>query len=262
MITPMYSIFGQKAKKFFPMQAEYQAVLNQATALGFTLPDAEQQRLDNNVVYYLKREGIWSELDLLYVFQRNSFQSDFAKLNWINPSSFKLESPTPNTFTNNIGFSSGAGQYLNTGYIPSIHGIKAKLNDACYFYKATGTGTYTSVYGTRNSSGNNLWKSGAAMYFNYSTGTGALTTALTGHVFDVKNGTTQKGYNNGSLVATATKVSSSLSTVPLLLFALNNGGSVINITPAGYSKHYFGCGSSAIETRQLELWKILNNLYE
>ena len=50
---------------------DYQAVLNRATTLGYTLPSAPQQILQNQLVLDLKAGGIWDKLDTFALFATN-----------------------------------------------------------------------------------------------------------------------------------------------------------------------------------------------
>ena len=263
MISLNYTIFGASGKSH-PIQSEYQAILDKATSLGYTLPDEEQRRLDNNVIFYLKQEGLWNEMDLLYMFRRSVSLANFATLNWKNPNAFQLTSSNPNLFIDNVGFSGGVGKYLNTNYTPSVHGVKALLNNCGYFFKTNGAGTPQSVYGTRNSSNNNLWRSNSTSYLSMSTaGGGLIMSTSLGSVLDVKSGTAHKSYNNGNFVASGTFSSTTNSTFPLVLFALNNGGTIQNISTSEFFRlEYFGNGSAFLESKQLELYKILNHLFE
>jgi len=93
--------------------ADYQAVLDQASSLGYTAPSAAQQTLQNTLVTDLKTAGIWSKLDALYI-MANDGSREFGRLNWASPSNFELsELPSTPTFTLNEGFSAGNG--LDTG---------------------------------------------------------------------------------------------------------------------------------------------------
>lgn len=245
--------------KSFPIQSEYQAVLDRAIALGYTLPSKEQQRLDNNVVYYLKLEGIWNDIELLYMFKSDA--SDFTKINWKNPSSYLLTSSSPPSFETKAGWSCGTNTYWDTNYIPSTNAVKCLVNDCSVFYKNYGTGTVASIFGTRNNSGNNFWASnpGTLLHSNTISMPYALDNAS---ILSVKNGTTMNHYENGVFGTSFTYTSSSLSSVSLSIFALNNNGTIQNFNTSGSVKlSYFGLGSKNIEAKQLELYKILNNLY-
>lgn len=112
---------------------EYIAILDYATAQGFTLPSDEQQCLQNQFLIDLKVNNIWDNLDVLYVFATDGSE-DFAKINWINPGTFTPVENGTVTFTSNVGFQgNGTNGYLNTGYIPSTHAVNYLANDASAF---------------------------------------------------------------------------------------------------------------------------------
>jgi hypothetical protein len=96
----------------------YQAVLNQASTLGYTAPSAAQQTLQNTLVTDLKTAGVWSKLDALYI-MANDGSSDFGRLNWASPSAFELTNINSPTFTSNQGFTGDASQSvaIDTGII-------------------------------------------------------------------------------------------------------------------------------------------------
>jgi hypothetical protein len=97
------------------VDTSYQAVLNQASSLGYTAPSAAQQTLQNTLVTDLKTAGVWDKLDLFYVFATDG-DSDYATLNWKAPSSFQLTKTNSPTFTTNEGFAQSGTAYLDTGY--------------------------------------------------------------------------------------------------------------------------------------------------
>ena len=117
----------------FVFDADYQAVIDYASAQGYTLPSYTQQLLQNQLVINLKSLGIWSSLDLLYVFASDAGRS-FAKINWKNPSVFYCSEGNTPTFTNNIGFDfNGTNSYLDTGWIASVNGVNYTLNNSSVF---------------------------------------------------------------------------------------------------------------------------------
>lgn len=262
MITANFTIFGRSYSDSFPIQEEYQNVLNVAKDLGFNLPNDEQQRLDNNVVYYLKSINVWNELDLLYMFKRDAAGANFSKLNWKKPNSFMLSSPTPPVFEANAGWVSGTNTYFDTGYIPSVHGIKALLNDVCVFHKDSASGPVQSTFGCRNTSGNNFWASGTRTHLVSSSSGGGIVAGLKGTSFNIKNGTTHNNYVNGQLNLSGNYTSTNLPTVSLLLFALKNNTTIQNFNVAGNVRlEFFGIGSKQLEVHQNEIYKILNHIY-
>jgi hypothetical protein len=95
--------------------ADYQAVLDEASTLGYTAPSAAQQTLQNTLVEDLKTAGVWSKLDALYI-MANDGSREFGSLNWASPSAFALSEVSSPTFTSNEGFTgNGSSSTLDTG---------------------------------------------------------------------------------------------------------------------------------------------------
>ena len=65
-------------KKF---DSDYQAVLDFATSEGDTLPSANQQILQNQVVLSLKDKGLWNKKDVFGLFATDG-NVDFALICW------------------------------------------------------------------------------------------------------------------------------------------------------------------------------------
>ena len=128
------------------IDADYQAVLDRSTALGYQAPKADQQALQNTLLKSLKTAGIWDKLDLFYVFASDG-DSDFATLNWKAPSNFRISKVSSPTFTTDTGFSgNGTSSYLDTDYIPT--------NDATHYSQdAASFGFFISSLGSSSASG-------------------------------------------------------------------------------------------------------------
>jgi hypothetical protein len=133
--------------------ADYQAVLNYATAQGYTLPSSSQQLLQEQLLKDLKSGGIWSKLDTFAVFATDG-NSDFALIDWKRLSQYTaVNSPT---FTTNGGFTgNGTSSYIDTNFNPSVGTNKYLLNNAGrFFWVDNRTGTTwegTSTGATNNS---------------------------------------------------------------------------------------------------------------
>ena len=127
---------------------DYQAVLDQASSLGYTPPSAAQQTLQNTLVTDLKTAGVWDKLDVFYVFATDG-DSDYATLNWKTPTSFQTTKVNSPTFTTNQGFAGdGSSAYLDTNWNPSTQGINYTQNDACFgVYRNNNINTSTRVMG-------------------------------------------------------------------------------------------------------------------
>jgi len=133
-----FSGYGLISAELDDFDPDYQAVLNYATAQGYTLPSESQILLQNQLVLDLKGDSIWSLLDVFYVYATNG-DSDFAKINWKNPNAnFASEVNSP-TFTIDKGFNgNGSTSYLDTNFSPSTHGSNFTQNDASWFAWAEG----------------------------------------------------------------------------------------------------------------------------
>lgn len=114
------------------VDADYQAVLDRSTALGYTAPSAAQQTLQNTLVTDLKTAGVWDKLDVFYVFATDG-DSDYATLNWKAPSSFQLTKTNSPTFTTNEGFAQSGTASLDTGFILDTNGTNFTQDDAGVF---------------------------------------------------------------------------------------------------------------------------------
>lgn len=110
----------------------YQAVLNRATALGYSLPSTAQQRKHNLMVVKLINAGAWPLLDLFYV-PLNDSGSNFSRINWKDPSNFLLTLNGSITHTSNQGYVGATASYINTGWNPSTNGVNYTQNSASVF---------------------------------------------------------------------------------------------------------------------------------
>jgi hypothetical protein len=114
------------------LDADYYAVLARGTTLGYTLPDATLQVKQNATVISLKSAGIWTKLDILYLFATNN--SNMATLNFKAPSSHQVTLVNSPSFTVSQGFKGNAStSYLNTNFNPATSGVQYTLNNASRF---------------------------------------------------------------------------------------------------------------------------------
>lgn len=114
------------------MDADYKAILDYATAQGYTLPSASQRLLQEQLLIDLKAAGVWSKLDTFAVLATDG-NSDFALIDWKRLSQYTaVNSPT---FTTNGGFTgNGTSSYIDTNYNPSTSAVNYKLDDASRIY--------------------------------------------------------------------------------------------------------------------------------
>jgi len=132
--------------------ADYQAVLDRSTALGYTAPSPAQQTLQNTLVTDLKTAGVWDKLDVFYVFATDG-DSNFATLNWKAPSSHQVTKVSSPTFTADSGFSGdGSTAYLDTNFSIANDATNYTQNNASAFTYFVSDLSQTDfvAYGARN----------------------------------------------------------------------------------------------------------------
>jgi hypothetical protein len=110
----------------------YQAVLDYATGLGYTLPSLGQQIKQNKLLSDLKIAGIWNKLDTFGVFATDG-SSDFALIDWKKLALYtQFNSPT---FSTNGGFTgNGTSSYISTNFNPTIGTNNYVLDNASRFF--------------------------------------------------------------------------------------------------------------------------------
>lgn len=137
-VTSSRPIVGSSGPVYDP---DYQAVLNYATSLGYTLPSVAQRAKQNQLMLDLKAGGIWSKLDTLRVYA-NDGGANFALIDWKRLAlCTAVNSPT---FTTNSGYSfNGTSSYIDSGFNPNT---PAGLNN--YKFLNASIGCWLTVAGT------------------------------------------------------------------------------------------------------------------
>src|SRR3990167_8825353 len=132
--------------------AEYQAVLDYATAQSYTLPSSGQQILQNTLMVDLVASGAFALLDFFHV-PANDGSENFGKINWINPGSFDLTNPNACTWAADSGYSStGSPDYLDSNFTPSSQGINFVQDSASFGLYALVKSTAVGYHGATGSS--------------------------------------------------------------------------------------------------------------
>lgn len=136
----------------FAYEDEYQAILDRATTLGYTLPSDAVKLKQNTLLTSLKSTGVWAKLDVFYVFAQDG-GSAFGTLNWKNPNANQSTLVNAPTFVSNGGFTgNGTSSYIDTNFNPATQGVQYTQNNASryFFTHAIGTGRFDG-----NTSGTN-----------------------------------------------------------------------------------------------------------
>ena len=97
---------------------------------SFTTPPTPARRaIINALVVGLKADGIWSQLDVLYLMAAADSQA--GTINWITPANFTLIAVNAPTFTTDRGYTgNGTTSRLRTQYTPSTNGVNFTQNNA------------------------------------------------------------------------------------------------------------------------------------
>jgi len=182
-----------------------------------TPPVAARQELINRFVVSLKAAGVWSLLDVLYVFAAHDSQA--ALINWKNPGTFNGTANGTLTFTTDRGFTGdGSTGFIDTGFNPTTSGGNLTLNSAHIAVRVLTDFPNKNVIGqggsasrisveTRRSTDN-------AFRGNLDDTTGwtfaGLASGIGHYIGNRSSSAARQGYINGISVGTDTVVSSAL----------------------------------------------------
>ena len=250
--TPVFSqeifhnIISQQSSSVV-YDTDYQAVLTQATSLGYTLPDASNRTTQNQMVVDLKAAGIWTKLDVFYPMLTNI---DFATLNWKAPTLFQLtlvNSPTYNTSTGFQG--NGTTSYLSTNWAPNdgvqftrndagMGGLNTNdLNSASALFGSLGASAAAGAY-LQPRSTNSLFAR-----LNQNTSTSVANAASNGRYHIKRTGATATNwYKNGSSLITGSVASTAVNALDVAILAINNDGVITSLSTRQI--RYFWAGAS------------------
>jgi hypothetical protein len=145
---------GQVSTSF---DADYQAVLDRGTALGYTLPTDGQKIKQNQLLVNLKANGVWAKLDVFYNFA-NDGSSGFATLNWKSPTTRQCTLVASPNFITNQGFQGTGTSYISTNFNPTIGTNQYTLSNASrYIYMYQGVNSANvSLDGTSSTTINGI----------------------------------------------------------------------------------------------------------
>ena len=195
----------------------------------------------SDLIAGLVRDGIWSNLDALYIFVTDT--EEHAKIN-LKSSSFGITETTTVNFTANAGSTNSNG-YFDTGFTPSTANGRFAL-DACSIGTYQ-TNSYTTGETRAHIAGADATNS-IGLYHKH--GNGLTTVALNSGTYYTSGAQADnqgmfiatrpasnsfKCYKNGSEIITGTGSGAALVTQPLYIFANNNNGSAIHSLTSNYT---------------------------
>ena len=124
--------------------ADYQAVLDDATSEGFSLPSASQQVHQSTLVTDLKSAGVWDLLEGLWVYATDG-DSDFATYNWIDADATRATINNAIAHAND-GFTSVSGSIgsIDTNLVAGSSGLFTNTSASFGVYSNTFFDTITT----------------------------------------------------------------------------------------------------------------------
>lgn len=237
--------------------SDYSSILNYATSQSFALPSKDYQLLQNDLIVSLKNEGIWNEIDHLYVFPNDATTDDFATINWKQPTggydALKVNSPLLNKY---YGFKGDGTSYINTTINLSTDSDKFILssNSISVGIKQDGLAVNQVNFGARKGAGftEQIAGIGISGVFRYLGGTADYNQLPTGYFNNCNmqaesDGTSGTRYINGTFIDNRTLSDPIIPNFNFYLIALNNDNVPQFNGGNGYVDHFMS-GSGAINT--------------
>ena len=204
---------------------DYQAVLDFAISEGDTLPSANQQILQNQVVLSLKDKGLWNKKDAFGLFATDG-NVDFALICWKRL--IKMTAFNSPAFAENAGFTgNGTSSYIDTKFKSATDAVNYLLNDAgCSVNVGTTTPSGDVIVGNieRNDGGIRIkQKSNADSELNSFSFPTTTDYQNGGNLHIDRINSTQVVLKGEDGIETVTSNSTTLASNPALIFRLGGG---------------------------------------
>lgn len=225
---------------------EYQAVYDAMT----NKPTSGIASAQNTMVQSLKTAGLWSKIDVLYIFAQYSNGASEALINWKNPGTYNADINNSPTFTSLRGFTgNGSNSYIGTNWNPSTNGVNYTQNSASAFYYARSMQTNTaSNFGAESGSNAMVDVSNGSSSIHYQSFNNAPYTSNSAtfgsngfFIYNRASSSSFEIYKNNGVIGGDSLTSTAVVNREVYVLALNDG-SVAN--PSGAEIAVFGCGSS------------------
>jgi hypothetical protein len=242
------------------MNTQYQAVLDYATAQGFTKPSLANQLYQSRLVDSLQSNGIWDSLDVFYSFYTGSIaDSNFTRINWKDPTGDdNITAAGGRTFAALTGWNSnGSTGHLNTNWNPSSEGVRYDLNTCSFGAWVVAPGGTGSKYnmGIQVSGGTTRMEenSGGRKFIVNASGETTTTGGVTAGLWHINRAASNvtAGYLNGS------DLSTSVSNGNLYLMSLNLSNAPFGSTVSTVKYRYAFAGGN-LASKASALYTILN----
>lgn len=231
------------------LETEYQAVLTEGTAQGYTLPTPINRGDQNRLVKRLKASSLWTTADFIFCFETDG-GSTFALMDFKNPTTRKATTVSSPTFTSRVGFTfNGTSSYINSQWNSST-ATNFTQNDCSFggfIYTAPTGGTTMGVVATSArltlSKGQNL--------LGYEITGNTNPTIADGygagwyHIYRTASGNVNAGKDAGTLATAITDASVARPNANLYIGCRNNNGTADSFSDATISYVFGGASFSA-----------------
>lgn len=152
---------------------EYQAVLDRATTQGYTQPSEAQRTLQNTLMQSFVSTAAWAAADSVAVFMTDG-DSNFALINWKNPTATGWATENTVTFTSNLGFTTnGTDSRLFDSTTFSNH-TQNSAGVIFYLPSDAGGNDYITNISSNGASGKLVNTNATLIRFNSTTNNGLL----------------------------------------------------------------------------------------
>jgi hypothetical protein len=240
----------------FAYETEYTAVLDRATALGYSLPSESVRTKQNTLLASLKSTGVWAKLDVFYVFAQDG-GSAFGTLNWKNPDANQSTLVNAPTFVSNGGLmGNGTSSYIDTNFNPLTQGVQYTQNNASryFFTHAINTGRFDG-----NTSGTNSMFLGVSAAQRINAGSNTATPPI-----DFTSAVNTKSLHRTSSIAVTAYNSTTAQTIVQTSAAMTSANQWILRSATNYSTNTcaaYAMGASMIAEHSnfINTWNTYKN---
>jgi hypothetical protein len=253
------SIFASQQPGMQPVSYSAEAVA--LFARMSSQPDSVRKGLINDLIVALKTAGVWTKLEVLYLFAAHDAQA--ARLNWIS-SSFDATTANSPVFTTDRGYAGdGSTSYLSTGWNPSLSSIFLLNASSVGVYINAGADTADNnrftcgVRDTGTNDGVNICPRGATtirgrINNNAQAVFGAVSTNRGSTAIVRSSSVTLTAYRDGSAAGVADPFTSTARpNLTAYVCGVNGSGALQSSLPDRIASVYFGGVLTAIEVAAL-----------
>ncbi len=218
---------------------DYQNYLDYLSSNTITAPSSGQQDIQNQLILDLKSNGIYSNLNVLYLLA-NDGSKEAGYVNIINPGTYNITENGTVTWTSNQGVAgNGTSGYLNTGFSPSLITDPTEQEYSIFINTIdSGSGTVRMFFGSKSGTSSSelvyLMNGNEDLTYKVQCGT---STTIAG--YDTTYGglntivrsesiasNTQRCYLNGTQINnTTSKALGATNSIPIYILANNNNNS-------------------------------------